>query len=159
MEVARIFGDVYEKIFRKKWWGYDIIKISVGVRTGKTKIVSCLHSIQGNFLAWISIRPRGRRPTMPLHRFLSPPCWWGFIPASNEPSGCLHTFGDCREGQRPRCSASLISCCLQRGLWFFGVSPDIMQTEHLFVHKTAGPKQKKWQERTTRSRRIWSQQT
>ena len=31
-----------------------------------------------------------------------------FIPASNEPSGCLQTFGDCREGQRPRCS--------QRGL-------------------------------------------
>ncbi len=21
-----------------------------------------------------------------------------FIPASNEPSGCLQTFGDCREG-------------------------------------------------------------
>ena len=31
-----------------------------------------------------------------------------FIPASNEPSGCLQTFGDCREGQIPR--------CLQRGL-------------------------------------------
>ncbi len=30
-----------------------------------------------------------------------------FIPASNEPSGCLQTFGDCREGQRPRCSAAL----------------------------------------------------
>ena len=25
-----------------------------------------------------------------------------FIPASNEPSGCLQTFGDCREGQKPR---------------------------------------------------------
>ncbi len=30
-----------------------------------------------------------------------------FIPASNEPSGCLQTFGDCREGQIPRCSAAL----------------------------------------------------
>ena len=30
-----------------------------------------------------------------------------FIPAGNEPSGCLQTFGDCREGQRPRCSAAL----------------------------------------------------
>ena len=30
-----------------------------------------------------------------------------FIPASNEPSGCLQTFGDCREGQKPRCSAAL----------------------------------------------------
>ena len=29
-----------------------------------------------------------------------------FIPASNEPSGCLQTFGDCREGQQPRCSAT-----------------------------------------------------
>ena len=29
------------------------------------------------------------------------------IPASNEPSGCLQTFGDCREGQIPRCSAAL----------------------------------------------------
>ena len=25
-----------------------------------------------------------------------------FIPASNESSGCLQTFGDCREGQIPR---------------------------------------------------------
>ena len=24
-----------------------------------------------------------------------------FIPAGNEPSGCLQTFGDCREGQIP----------------------------------------------------------
>ncbi len=30
-----------------------------------------------------------------------------FIPVSNEPSGCLQTFGDCREGQIPRCSAAL----------------------------------------------------
>ncbi len=30
-----------------------------------------------------------------------------FIPASNEPSGCLQTFGDCRKGQIPRCSAAL----------------------------------------------------
>jgi len=29
------------------------------------------------------------------------------IPANNEPSGCLQTFGDCREGQIPRCSAAL----------------------------------------------------
>ncbi len=28
-----------------------------------------------------------------------------FIPAGNEPSGCLQTFGDCREGQIPRCAA------------------------------------------------------
>ena len=27
-----------------------------------------------------------------------------FIPASNEPSGCLHKCGYCREGQSPRCS-------------------------------------------------------
>ncbi len=26
---------------------------------------------------------------------------YAFIPASNEPSGCLQTFGDCREGQSP----------------------------------------------------------
>ena len=30
-----------------------------------------------------------------------------FIPAGNEPSGRLQTFGDCREGQIPRCSAAL----------------------------------------------------
>ena len=30
-----------------------------------------------------------------------------FIPAGNEPSGCLQTFGDCREGQIPRCSVAL----------------------------------------------------
>ncbi len=30
-----------------------------------------------------------------------------FIPASNEPSDCLQAFGDCREGQIPRCSAAL----------------------------------------------------
>ena len=30
-----------------------------------------------------------------------------FIPAGNEPSGCLQTFGDCREGQIPRCAAAL----------------------------------------------------
>ena len=30
-----------------------------------------------------------------------------FIPAGNGPGGCLQTFGDCREGQIPRCSAAL----------------------------------------------------
>ncbi len=35
-------------------------------------------------------------------------CTPDLIPASNEPSGCLQTFGDCRD-------ASLMPRCLQRG--------------------------------------------
>ena len=31
---------------------------------------------------------------------------YAFIPVSNELSGCLQTFGDCREGQSPRCSVA-----------------------------------------------------
>ena len=46
------------------------------------------------------------------------------IPASNEPSGCLQTFGDCREGQQPCCFAmGLLTCmviCLMGMLFLTG---------------------------------------
>ncbi len=33
---------------------------------------------------------------------------FSFIPADSEPSGCLQTFGDCREGQRPVACSGVI---------------------------------------------------
>ena len=46
------------------------------------------------------------------------------IPASNEPSGCLQTFGDCREGHIPthrRCVCALQRCKIDAPLLAAGL--------------------------------------
>ena len=68
-----------------------------GIAANRSPAVSRIYFMQ-DFLQTLT---KAQILTVAFGRYL------GFIPASNEPSGCLQTFGDCREGQIPRCSAAL----------------------------------------------------
>ena len=85
----------------------------LGKRVGVFPLIPCMQCEQckkKNYEMCQAYNYLGSRTDGGFAEYAAVPVW-NLIPAGNEPSGCLQTFGDCRVGHIPRSSAALQVGC------------------------------------------------